>query len=60
MKISLITVCFNAAEHITTALQTVSAQRQVVLEHLGLDGESTDTRPSLAACLKRCSPLTSA
>jgi len=42
MKVSLITVCFNAAEHIATALESVSAQRGVDVEHLVLDGASTD------------------
>jgi glycosyltransferase involved in cell wall biosynthesis len=42
MKVSIVTVCFNAAEHIATALESISAQQGVDLEHLVLDGASTD------------------
>ncbi|CAN5789324.1 glycosyltransferase family 2 protein [soil metagenome] len=42
MKISLITVCFNSAKHIQTALESVDAQSWPDIEHLIIDGGSTD------------------
>ena len=42
MKISLITVCYNAAKTIRDALESVAAQRGVEVEHIVVDGGSTD------------------
>jgi glycosyltransferase involved in cell wall biosynthesis len=42
MKISVITVCFNSAEHIADALASVDAQTWPVVEHLIIDGGSRD------------------
>jgi len=42
MKISLITVCYNSAAVIRTALESVAAQKGVEVEHIVVDGGSTD------------------
>ena len=42
MKISVITVCFNSANTIARALQSVAAQTWPDVEHIVVDGVSTD------------------
>ena len=42
MKISVITVCFNAAEHIDETLRSVVMQDHGPVEHIVIDGGSTD------------------
>lgn len=42
MKISVITVCYNSAATIGETLASVAAQRDVALEHVVIDGGSTD------------------
>jgi len=42
MKISVITVCYNAADTIAETLESVAAQRYHDVEHIVIDGASTD------------------
>ena len=42
MKITVITVCFNSAAHVADALRSVDAQTWPDIEHLVIDGGSTD------------------
>jgi glycosyltransferase involved in cell wall biosynthesis len=42
MKISIVTACLNSASHITDCLQSVEQQVGVDIEHLIIDGGSTD------------------
>lgn len=42
MKISVITVCYNSAATIGETLASVAAQRDVAIEHVVIDGGSTD------------------
>ena len=42
MKISVITVCFNSAQTIESTLDSVASQTDVVVEHIVVDGASTD------------------
>lgn len=42
MKITIITVCFNAASTIKDALVSVASQNNVNVEHIIIDGASTD------------------
>ncbi len=42
MRISVITACFNSASTITDTLDSVAAQRDVDIEHIVIDGASTD------------------
>ena len=42
MKVSLITACYNTAATIRTAMESVIAQKGVELEHIVVDGGSTD------------------
>lgn len=42
MKITVVTVCFNAATTIGDTLRSVAAQRGVEVEHVVIDGGSTD------------------
>lgn len=42
MKISLVTVCFNSMETIGQALQSVASQTWPYVEHIVVDGASTD------------------
>src|SRR5688572_24634649 len=54
-KISVITPCFNSIQTIAETLQSVTEQRYPNLEHLVIDGGSTDGTVDL---LKRASGLT--
>jgi len=47
MKISIVTVCFNAASHIEAALESVSSQTHPDIEHLVMDGASSDGTPDI-------------
>ncbi|MBT5031291.1 MAG: glycosyltransferase [Proteobacteria bacterium] len=42
MRVSIITVCFNAISTIGHTLESVACQRGVEIEHIVIDGESTD------------------
>lgn len=42
MKISIVTVCFNAAATIADTLESVARQTHLDLEHIVIDGSSTD------------------
>lgn len=42
MKITIITVCFNSAKTITSTLDSVAAQLHPDVEHIVVDGASTD------------------
>jgi glycosyltransferase involved in cell wall biosynthesis len=42
MKISVITVCFNSADSIADTLESVAAQTYPDIEHVVIDGASTD------------------
>ena len=42
MKITLITACYNSAPTIRTAIESVISQRGVDVEHIVIDGGSTD------------------
>src|ERR1017187_9258832 len=41
-KISVITVCLNARRHITPCLASVASQKHVSVQHIVVDGLSTD------------------
>lgn len=43
MKLSIITVCFNSEQTIESTLQSVAMQRGVDIEHILVDGASTDS-----------------
>lgn len=47
MKISIITACYNGAEHLGDALRSVDRQTWSDLEHLIVDGASTDATPDV-------------
>ena len=42
MKISIITVCFNAAETLADTLDSVASQNYPDIEHIVIDGDSSD------------------
>lgn len=42
MKITVVTVCYNAADTIAETLESVAAQRGAEVEHVVIDGGSTD------------------
>lgn len=42
MKISIITVCYNSSATIEDTLQSIASQKNVVVEHILIDGASTD------------------
>lgn len=48
MKITIITVCFNAAETLASTIESVKQQKGVELEHILIDGGSTDTTLAIA------------
>lgn len=47
MKISVITVCFNSARTLGDTLQSVAAQDHPDVEHIVIDGGSTDSTPEV-------------
>ena len=47
MKISVITVCFNSVATIAQCLDSVAQQSHPEVEHLVIDGGSTDGTPEL-------------
>lgn len=49
MKISVITVCYNSAETIADALQSVANQTWPDVEHIVIDGASTDGTQAVIA-----------
>ena len=49
MKISLITVCFNSEEHIAATLQSVDDQTWSDIEHIIIDGGSSDSTLKIIA-----------
>jgi len=42
LKISVITVCFNSAKTIAKTIESVKAQKYKYIEHIFIDGKSTD------------------
>ena len=42
LTISIITVCFNSAKHIEECIESVASQRGPLIEHIIIDGGSTD------------------
>ncbi|MDR0832725.1 MAG: glycosyltransferase [Candidatus Symbiothrix sp.] len=53
MKISLITVCYNSAQHIQAAIESVLSQTYSDIEYIVVDGGSTDTTVD---SIKSCEP----
>lgn len=49
MKISVITVCYNAAGTLADTLDSVARQSYREVEHIVVDGASTDTTPEVIA-----------
>jgi glycosyltransferase involved in cell wall biosynthesis len=50
MKISVVTVCFNAAETIAQTLESVARQEHPDVEHIVIDGASTDGTIDIVRC----------
>ena len=60
MKISIVTVCFNAAETIADTLESVARQTHPDVEHIVIDGASTDgTMDIVARCQARLARVVS-
>lgn len=59
MKISIITVCFNAANTIADTLESVAAQTHPYTEHIVVDGASSDGTVAIARRYKHVSRLLS-
>lgn len=49
MKISIITVCYNSAQTLAETIRSVAAQAGAELEHIVIDGGSTDSTPDIIA-----------
>jgi len=47
MKISIVTVCYNAENTIKDTIRSISAQSHADVEHLVIDGRSTDDTLSI-------------
>ena len=47
MKISVITVCFNSAQTIESTLRSVANQADAEVEHIVVDGASTDNTATI-------------
>lgn len=50
MKISIITVAFNAIETLADTIKSVASQTHAEIEHIIIDGASTDGTQELVAC----------
>jgi glycosyltransferase involved in cell wall biosynthesis len=48
LKVSIVTVCFNRATTIADTLRSVAGQRGVEIEHIVVDGASTDDTVAMA------------
>ena len=59
MKITIITVCLNAAKTINDALKTVANQKNIEIEHIVVDGGSTDQTLEIVKKYKNVSALVS-
>lgn len=59
MKISIITVCFNAANTIADTLESVAVQTHPYTEHIVVDGASSDDTVAIARRYKHVSRLLS-
>lgn len=59
MKITIITVCFNAAPTIKEALASVANQNNVNVEHIIIDGASTDETLNIVRVFKNVTTLIS-
>ena len=55
MKISIITVCFNAEKTIASTISSVNRQANVDVEHIFIDGQSTDNTCAIIKKFKRYS-----
>ncbi|MBA3685209.1 MAG: glycosyltransferase [Planctomycetes bacterium] len=53
MRISVVTVCFNSAATIADACRSVAVQRHAEVEHLVIDGGSSDATVALANAAAR-------
>lgn len=53
MKITIVTVCYNSGAHIADALNSVEAQTWNDIEHLVIDGGSSDGTLSIVAAHKQ-------
>lgn len=49
MKITIVTVCYNSVAHIADALRSIDAQTGADLEHLVIDGGSSDGTTAMVA-----------
>ncbi len=56
MKITIITVAFNAASTIADTLRSVSSQTHEDIEHILIDGASTDATMELSGSTVGTSP----
>lgn len=59
MKITVVTVCYNAAQTIADTLRSVAAQRGVEVEHIVIDGSSTDDTLAVVARFPHVSTVVS-
>ena len=55
MKITLITACYNSAETIGTAMESVLSQKGVDVEYVAIDGGSKDGTVEI---IKECADKT--
>jgi glycosyltransferase len=56
-KISIITACFNSEDFISTAIESVNKQTYPNIEHVFVDGQSTDGTVTLIKRLSQRSPV---
>ncbi|MEP7278887.1 MAG: glycosyltransferase family 2 protein [Bacteroidota bacterium] len=59
MRISIVTVSYNSASTIGETLRSVSEQTGVAIEHLVIDGESTDKTLDIVKCFPHVAGLVS-
>ena len=53
MKVSVITVCLNCENSIEQALKSVAEQQNVDIEHIVIDGASTDNTLKIISMYQR-------
>lgn len=59
MRISIITVCYNSAATIKDTLESIAAQEYANVEHIIVDGQSTDDTVKIASGYKHVTKLVS-
>ena len=59
LKISIVTICFNSAKTVSSTLESVRDQKYKLIEHIIIDGNSSDETVSICKKFKHISKIIS-